>query len=195
MTPTMTPRSPRRRSGARALAAVGAVTLALGLGACSAAGDPATAAVVDGRVVSQAEVQTAVEELPRELTQGVQVDPVQVVSLLVYRDAVESVAREYTGLATQADAQAFLRQLDEDAGRVPVEYSEATLDVVALNLMVGQISQTETAAPALNESIAAVGDQDVTLNPRYGSVSERGELQFGAYEHDWLSDGGADAGA
>lgn len=195
MTPTMTPRSTRRRPGARALVAAGAVSLALGLGACSAAGDPGAAAVVDGRVVSQADVQTAVAELPREITQGVQVDPVQVVSLFVARDAVEETAREYTGLVTQEDARQFLRQIDEDAGRTPVQYSEPTLDVIAINLMVGQLTQTDVAAPVLNERISQLSGDDVTLNPRYGSVSEDGELLFGVYDHDWLADDGAGAGA
>lgn len=195
MTPTMTPRSPRRRYGARALVSAGAVTLALGLGACSAAGDPDTAAVVEGRVVSQADVQTAVAELPPEITQGARVDPVQVVSLFVAKDAVEDVAREYTGIVTHDDARELLRQVDVDAGRAPGQYSEPTLDVIAINMMVNQISQTSVAAPALEERIAALGGDEVTLNPRYGGVAESGELQFGVYDHDWLADDGAGAGA
>lgn len=182
----MTPRTPSRRRGARALLALGASGMVLGLAACSSAGDPTAAAVVDGRVVSESDVQTAVAELPTEITQGNTIDPVEIVSLLVAQDVVEDVAREYTTVATNDDAQELLASVDTEAGREPQQYSEATLRVIAINLMLGSIQQTEVAAPALAEGITALEQADVTLNPRYGTIGEQGQLQFGDFRHDWL---------
>lgn len=200
----MTPRPSTRAVGARtgrvAGPVAGAVLLALGVGACSAAGDPGAAAVVDGRVVAEADVQAAVTELPLEITQGTRVDPVQIVSLLVVSDVVEGVAREYSDgstslLATTDDAQEFLDSVDADAGREPQQYSEATLQVITTNLMLANLQQTDVAAPALQEGITGLQDSDVTINPRYGTVGEQGELQFGDFTRDWLPEPAPDAQA
>ncbi|WP_380165836.1 hypothetical protein [Jannaschia sp. R86511] len=197
----MTPRTSTRASGARTGAVVGAVVLSLGLSACSAAGRPGAAAVVDGRVVAEADVQAAVSELPLEITQGTRVDPVQIVSLLVAADAVEAVAREFTEqspadlFATDEDAQEFLDAVDVEAGRGPQEYSEATLQVIATNLMLSNLQQTDVAAPALQEAITGLQDADVSINPRYGTVGEQGELQFGDFRRDWLPETATDAQA
>lgn len=171
--------------------AVGAAVLALGASACSAAGDPSAAAVVDGRVVPEADVQAVVSELPLEITQNTRVDPVQIVSLLVAADVVEGVAREFSDgpaslLATDDDAQAFLDSVDTEAGRGPQQYSDATLQVIATNLMLSNLQQTDQAAPALADGINGLQDADVTINPRYGTVGDEGELQFGVFTHDWL---------
>lgn len=192
----MTPRT-STRACARTGSLVGAVVLALGVSACSAAGDPTTAAVVDGRVVPESDVQAAVSELPLEITQDTRVDPVQIVSLLVAADVVEGVAREFSDgpaslLATDDDAQAFLDSVDTEAGRGPQEYSDATLQVIATNLMLSNLQQTDQAAPALAEGINGLQEADVTINPRYGTVGEQGELQFGVFDHDWLPTPAAD---
>lgn len=188
----MTPRTPRRWAGPRPGAVLAAAALSVGLAACSAAGDPSAAAVVDGRVVSEADVQTAVQELPLEVTQGTRVDPVQVVSLFVASDAVEDVAREFSEagpaslVVTLDDAKTFLESIDMEADRAPQQYSDPTLQVIATNLMFANISQTDVAAPALQERITELEQSDVVINPRYGTVGEQGELQFGDFRRDWL---------
>lgn len=200
----MTPRTSTRVAGARTGSVVGpvvgAVLLALGVSACSAAGDPSTAAVVDGRVVAESDVQTAVSELPLEITQGTRVDPVQIVSLLVAADVVEGVAREFsdgpaTLVATDEDARDFLDSVDAEAGRPPQQYSDATLQVIATNLMLASLQQTDVAAPALQEGITGLQNADVTINPRYGTVGEQGELQFGDFRRDWLPEADPEAQA
>ena len=190
----MTPRTSTRahaRAGRLVGPVLGVVALALGASACSAAGDPTAAAVIDGRVVPEADVQAAVTELPLEITQNTRVDPVQSVSLLVAADVVEGVAREFSVgpaslLATDEDAQAFLDTVDTEAGRGPQQYSDATLQVIATNLMLSNLQQTDVAAPALQEGITGLQDSDVVINPRYGTVGEEGELQFGDFRRDWL---------
>ncbi len=200
----MTPRTSKRVTGARAGHAigpvVGALVLALGVSACSAAGDPSVAAVVDGRVVAESDVHAAVSELPVEITQGTRVDPVQILSLLVAADVVEGVAREFSDgpailLATDEDAKEFLDSVDAEAGREPQQYSDATLQVIATNLTLSNLQQTDVAAPALQEGITGLQDSDVTINPRYGTVGEQGELQFGDFRRDWLSEADPDAQA
>lgn len=189
----MTPRTPRGRTGARALVVGTAVALTLGLGACSALGDPRAAAVVDGRVVTQDDVQTAVTELPVEITGGAQVDPSQVLGLFVVEDVVTDVAREFTGLATEGDAREYLHEVDEQAGREPGDYSEPTLRLIATQLMFTSIQQTDAARPAIQEGLADLVEGGVDINPRYGGVSSDGELLLGRFDHDWLPE--ADPGA
>ena len=198
MTPRTCPRVTGARTGNGIGPVVGAVLLALGVSACSAAGDPNAAAVIDGRVIAESDVQAAVSELPVEITQGTRVDPVQIVSLLVAADVVEGVAREFsdgpaTLLATDEDAQDFLDSVDAEAGREPQQYSDATLQVIATNLMLANLQQTDVAAPALQEGITGLQDSDVTINPRYGTIGEQGELQFGDFRRDWLPEADPDA--
>ncbi len=183
----MRPRTSGRRRRARPAVALAASGLLLGLAGCSAAGDPTAAAVVDGRVVREADVQTVVAELPIEITGGQVLDPVEIVSLLVAEDVVEDVAREFTTVATDEDARELLASVDADAGREVQQYSPATLRVIAVNLMLSNIQQTDAAAPALAEGITSLEQAEVTLNPRYGTIGEQGELQFGDFRHDWLA--------
>ena len=189
----MTPRTPRRTPGSRALRLVPvALAAVVGLGACSAAGDPSAAAVVDGRVVSERDVQTAVEELPLELTGGARVDPVQVVSLLVARDVVAGVAREASEgapaslVVSDAQAQEILAGIDTEAGRDPGTYSQPTLDVISTNYMFTNIRQSDAAGPALQEAFTELEQSDVTVNPRYGQIGEDGVLAIGDFQKDWL---------
>jgi hypothetical protein len=183
----MRPRTPRRRRAARALTTLGAAGLALGLTACSGAGNPTAAAVVEGRVISERDVQTVVAELPLEVTGGAQVAPSQIVSVLMVSEIVEDVAREFTGVTGRDEARELLQAVDTDADREPFDYSDATLDAIAVNVMLNNIQQTDVAAPVLEERLQELqSGGDVQMNPRYGRVGEDGSLQFSNFSHDWL---------
>lgn len=182
----MTPRTPGGRAGARALLVGTAAALTLGLSACSALADPGAAAIVGDRVVPQSDVQTVVAELPAEITGGAQVDPSQVLGLFVVEDVVTDVAREFTTVSTPDEARVFLQGVDTDAGRAPGQYSEPTLRVIATQLTFGNVSETDQARPVLQEQLAALVADDLRINPRYGRISDVGELQLGVFQHDWL---------
>jgi hypothetical protein len=190
----MTPRTPGRRTASRALVALGSVALALGATACSAAGDPTAAAVVDGRVISEADVQTVVAELPPEVTGGQPLPPGQVLQIFLVADIIEDVAREYTGVISEEVAREGLLARDLQAGREPVDYSDATLEIIALDLMVQNILQTDLALPEYQERVIErqQGD-DVTINPRYGRITEDNGFQFSVFTHDWLVEPPVDA--
>lgn len=184
----MTPRTPGRRTASRALVALGSVALALGATACSAAGDPSAAAVVDGRVIPESDVQTALSELPPEITGGQAIPPGELLSVFVVGDVVRDVAREFTGVTSDEQAREQLRALDEGAGRAPVEYSDATVDLIALLIMQQNINQTDVAFPELQERAAELqASGDVQINPRYGRLND-GAIQFNAFTHDWLAE-------
>lgn len=181
----MTPRTSSRR--VRALVAAGAVTSALGLGACSALGDPSAAALVDGEVVvSQAEVATVAREFPVELSGGELPPASQILTFLALDEPVRDLARETgTDVVSQTQALDFLAAADEEAGRDRVAYSEPTLQLFATNLTLGQIGQDEENVPLIQEMVSQVGEE-LEVNPRYGEVSEDGVLLIQPVEHPWL---------
>jgi hypothetical protein len=178
MTRLMSPRSALVR---RVRAGAVAVGLAVTLAACSAAGPPGAAVVVDGRVVPESDVQTVVRELPPELTGGAPVDPGVVVAILMVEDAVRDVATEFTGVVSNADVQ---RQLGLETGSAE-QLSEPTLRVLATNIMAQQVLQTDGAREELDARIA---EQDVQLNPRYGELGEG--LQVVPSQPEWLRPAG-----
>lgn len=183
----MTRRTSRSRPPAGARPALaGLAGLVVALAGCSAAGDPSLAASVDGREVAVDDVQTAVAELPLEITGGARVQPADVVSLLVVAPLVTDVARQFDAVTSTQQAEEFLHGIDDDAGRAPGDYADATLDVVAVNLMVQALQESPEAAPLLQQAAADLEQADVVINPRYGSVSDEGQLLFGDFARDWL---------
>ena len=174
------------RPGVRALVVTGALATAVGLGACSALGDPSAAALLDGEtLVSQAEVATVMAELPLEISQGQPVAPDQVLTFLAVGDTVEDIAREYSAVIGDAEAQEFLASVDEQAGRPAVQYSEPTLQLISTNLMLGEITQSPESAAVVEEQFQALV-ADLEINPRYGEIAEGGSLLVVPVRHPWL---------
>ena len=182
----MTPRTSSRRAVVRVLVVPGVLAAVVGLGACSALGDPSAAAVVDGEtVVTQADVATVMAELPLEITEGEPVAPAQVLTFLAVSATVEDLAGEYGAILGDVEAEEFLASVDEQAGRPTVEYSPATLDLIATNLMLGQLSQSEDSAAAIEEQFLLLAE-DLEVNPRYGEVTADGSLLVVPARHPWL---------
>jgi len=67
---------------------------------------------------------------------------------------VEDIAREYGTVLGEVEAREFLASVDEQAGRPSGQYSEPTLQLIATNLMLGQIGQSEESAAAVEERFA-----------------------------------------
>ena len=183
----MTPRTATRRSGARAPVVLGALAVALGLGACSAVGDPSAAALVDGEVVATpADVATILEEFPLELAGGQAPPPGQIVSFLALDGPVRELAiQTETPVVDQGQARDWLAEADEAAGREPVRYSEPMLRLIATNLTVNAIGQDQENAPLIQAMVSDLGDR-LEVNPRYGAVDEDGDGLVVPVEHPWL---------
>lgn len=161
----MTPR-PSPRPAARALAVASLVPLLSVLAGCSGLGDPSAAAVIDGRTISEQDVQTIAAELSADSAAGL--TPAQVVPLLLVQDTVAEIAAQSTGASSREDAQAVL-----DSGTAeeqpPGQYSDVTLDFVATNLELNAIQQDEQAVALFNERL---GELEADINPRYGAVTQ-----------------------
>lgn len=180
----MTSRNPTRPAAARrsAAALVGAPALALALSACSGLGSPGSAAVVDGRVISDRDVQTVAGELGAG-TSG-EVTVAQVVPLMIVDGVVDDIASEITGGSSREDARAALGA-NAVEGQQPVEYSDVTLDFIATNLELNAIQQNDLARAEFD---ARLQELDVEVNPRYGTVDEEQGLRagIGAVSFPWL---------
>ncbi len=177
MTSSSRSRTTARRAG---VAILGVPVLALSLGACSGLGDPTAAAVVDGRTISERDVQIIASELADGT--GGAVTPAQVVPLMVVAGVVDEITQNTVsrqGAQEALDAQA-------EAQQQPLqEYSDATLDFIATNLELSSIQQDQLAAAEFTERLEEL---DVRINPRYGSVDpEQGISQgIGAPSFPWL---------
>lgn len=181
MSPTMTPRSHLRTTTAGLVA--GAAALAALLSGCSGVGNPSAAAVVDGRVIEESEVQTVVEQLPAG-PEGGTVTPQQVVPLMVVSGVVEDVAAAFTGPTSLDEAEQLLVDADVAVGRAPGTYDEPTLRIVAVDQMLGSIVANDLALAAFQEQVAEL---DVRLNPRYGQLPEEGIIGgVTPTTHEWL---------
>lgn len=183
----MTSRTPTRPYAARrrVAALVGAPALALGLAACSGLGTPGSAAVVDGEVISEREVQTVATELA--LGTGGAVTAAQIVPLMIVSGVVDDIAAEITGGSSRADALAALEANAVGDGQTSVEYSDATLDFIATNLELNAIQQNDQARAVFEERLQEL---DVEVNPRYGTIDEEQGLRagIGAVSFPWLGD-------
>lgn len=171
-----------RKSNRRVVAVIGAVALAGTLAACSE-GQPGAAAVVDGRVISASDVDTATRELSG-LLQGV--SPSAILTVLIFEPIIgEHVAEAGMGVTDQ-QAEDFLAQqaaaqdvtLDGDLSAPSVAVGRYLMEITAL-----QQSDDGGAAvqAAVSEDYAAA---DVTVNPRFGTLDESGTI--GATVYPWL---------
>ena len=89
------PHQQQARRRAQRSSSPGPSAAALGLGACSALGDPSAAALIDGEVVvTQADVATVVAELPLEVSGGQPAPASQVLTFLAVEQTVRDLAVE-----------------------------------------------------------------------------------------------------
>lgn len=156
-------------STSRLLKVVTAVLIAvLALGACSAR--PGTAAVVDGRTITEAELAAAATELNVFLNLA----STDVLAMLILVAPRAEVATE-NGLTYSDDTvQQALADAYANAGHpAPARFAESTLVAARSILLDQQLSQSQFAAE-VRERAAGM---DVELNPRYGTWTPGGPVQ------------------
>jgi len=146
-------------------AVVVGLSLAVLLSACSIR--PGAAAVVDGKVISQSELETAqVEVAP--LIAGI--TPSDILAVLIAAPIYLQAASDRGVGVSEADAEKLLVDTATQAG-LPADrvYGAGALDIARLSLASSNLSKLDGADAILAEVQAAVGKQTVVVNPRYGT--------------------------
>ncbi|WP_129339723.1 hypothetical protein [Cellulomonas endophytica] len=156
------------RARARAAGAGLGVAAVLALGAC--AGQPGAAAVVDGREITSADVAEVRDQLGGVL-QGV--TSTNVLAVLVQEPVVTELAADRGVAVSDDEARAALTQAVTAAGGEVPELGPASLAVGRYLVATNNLQGLEDAEGVSAELLERVAEQDVEVNPRYGSLDER----------------------
>ncbi|WP_420112120.1 hypothetical protein [Pseudactinotalea sp.] len=127
---------------------------------------PGTAATVNGQVIGEREVATAVEELSHFFGP---VPPTEVITYLVAAPEMIDVAADAGFGMSESDAVGTLDRLAAQNGVDPIEASEPTLLVVRSLLASSALQSDPEAAALMTEVGDRVAGLDVTISPRYGT--------------------------
>ncbi len=159
-----------------------AVSLALSLSACSIR--PGAAAVVDGRVISQDELETAQQEV-EPLIPGITASAI--LGVLIATPIYVKAAEENGVAVSVDDARTLLASAATSAG-LPADhsYGEGAVDMARLSLVSDKLSKLDGGQEIVAEVQAAVQRQEVTVNPRYGTFDPTtGQVTLS--EPDWIA--------
>jgi hypothetical protein len=170
----------RRRAARAAVAlAVGAAVLT----GCTQV--PGTAAVVDGRTITERTLQQATDELGQLVPQGIPTQQV-LINLIAAPYLLDAAAEAGAGVS-EAEAAQLAEQLAAQAGLAEVpELGEGSLDVLRATLAQQKLSQSADPAgafAAFEEELAAA---DVQLSPRYGTFDLTAPGGILAPERPWV---------
>ncbi|UJP41156.1 SurA N-terminal domain-containing protein [Cellulomonas palmilytica] len=172
---------------ARAVLLAGGAVLAALLGACS--GTPGAAAVVDGRVITADQVQSATDQLT-EL--GQQFDVPTVLSILIQEPTMTRFAADEGVAVSDEDAVGLLDQVSQSVGIDVGEYSPATIAIARYSLASGNLQDTGDLEALGQEVAERLGSLDVEVNPRFGTLGETAAVE-GAAARPWIVTPEADA--
>lgn len=156
------------RSARTVLGATAAtVTVAAALAGCSA--QPGTAAVVDGRTITQSQLEDTHADLAPVL-EGLDVRTT-LVTMIVAPFFIE--AAEENGVGVSADqAEATARQSAEQAGTAYQPLGEDALEVVRFTMAAQQLQTLPDGAEVLSDVEEQIFAADLDVNPRYGDLDE-----------------------
>jgi hypothetical protein len=150
----------RRRSRAlRATALAGILVIVLATAGCAKA-DPSVAAYVDGSEITQQQVDDAVAGVSSILQEGQQVSQAAVVNAMIHGVIAEKLAAANKITITDGERDALIKNsnlaglLNVPKGR-PIAYDVADQQIVS-----GKLGS--------EAYLAAVANEPVTLNPRFG---------------------------
>jgi hypothetical protein len=149
----------RRRRAARAAALIGVVVVTLFAAGCAKA-EPSVAAYVGNSKITEQQVDDAVEGVSAILQEGQSVSQAAVINAMIHGLIAEKAAAANKITITDGERDALIKDsnlvglLNVPKGR-PVAYDVADQQIVS-----GKIGSAAY--------LAAVNDQQVTLNPRFG---------------------------
>lgn len=170
------PQQPGRRARARlsraAVAAVAAGTLLLS----GCAQGPGNAAVVDGRVISEREVQRTAADLRQLLPNPLGASDV-LVALVVGPYFVDAAAENGVGVSDD-QARSLAGQIATGQGREvgDLELGQGTLDLLKFTLATERLQQLPDGGEVLRTVEDEVFSADIDVSPRYGELSETGQI-------------------
>ena len=160
---------PSVRTAAPAALVLGAAVLLSGCGDQQ----PGAAAVVDGRVISDADAQQVAAQI--STVPGVQqkVTPADtLVSLILAPYVIDQAEKDGKGIS-ESQARAAVKEIKNP--------SPATIDFVRTSMAAGGLSDRARAAV-----LAEVAKAKITVNPRYGTL-DRKKLQLTPPAPNWLT--------
>jgi hypothetical protein len=149
----------RGRYAARAAALIGVLVVTLFAGGCARA-DPSVAAYVGNSKITQQQVDDAVAGVSTILQEGQTVSRAAVVNALIHGLIAEKIAAANKITITDGERDALIKDSNL-AGLLNVEKARP----VAYDVADQQIVSSKIGSTAY---LAAVNDQQVTLNPRFG---------------------------
>lgn len=159
MTPTHPPATKGHRVKAvRASATALALAGVLATSACSGATSAQTAAVVDGRVITEQQVREATDQINTAFTPETPFTASQILTLLVRAPYVTEAAAE-AGRAQSESAARALPQLQ----KLTEPPTDATIEILQAEASLQQIEPA--TRQELSQTFAGL---DMTINPRYG---------------------------
>lgn len=152
------------RVSTRAALVVAVVAASALLTGC--AGDPTTAAEVDGRVITRAEVEAAQEDYTA-FSGGAAAEDI-LVRLVVAQLVIDRAEAEGVGVSAE-QARANLEAAAEQAELGDRDFADSTVEIERMSTAVVNLQGLEDAEQVFTELSEDLTELDVTVNPRYGT--------------------------
>ncbi|KRE43939.1 hypothetical protein [Knoellia sp. Soil729] len=134
-----------------------ALASVLALSACSGTTSAQTAAVVDGRVITEQQVRVATEQINKAFKPEQPLTADQALTLLIRAPYINEAAAKAGAPQSRSAARAAFKDF-------PEEPSDATVEILQAEASLQQID--DAGRQDLTKKFAAI---DMTVNPRYGT--------------------------
>ena len=157
----------KARSTAIALAGI------LALSACSGSTSAETAAVVDGRVITEQEVREATSQINKAFNPQQPLTAAQTLTLLIRAPYINEAAAAAGRAQSESAARAALKDL-------PEEPADSTVEILQAEASLQQVD--DAGRQALTQKFAEV---DMKINPRYGRFDPQ-QASLVATSPNWL---------
>jgi hypothetical protein len=158
-------RSPLTSARARVVGAALAVLVAAASAGCS--GGPGVAATVDGRTITQADLQDTQRDLSSVVTNA---DAGHVLLALVVAPVfIQAAADNGVGVSPE-QAQDLVDKNAIAAGGDATRFGTGALDVVRFTVAIQNLQSLENGAEILSGLDEEVDAMDIDINPRYGRL-------------------------
>lgn len=143
-----------------------ALVVALTVGGCSVS--PGAAAVVEGRPISQSELEETHADFRRLVPEA---DAGQVlVAMIVAPLFIDAAADNGVGVSAQ-QAAAFIQERAAATGGDPsAEYSDGVLEIIQFSLAAQNLQSLPEGGEILTDVATSVEEMDIDINPRYGEL-------------------------
>lgn len=145
----------------------------LALSACSGTSSAETAAVVDGRVITEQQVRDAVEQINGAFNPEQPITAAQALTLLIRAPYINQAAADAGRAQSESAARAALRDF-------PGTPADSTVEILQAEASLQQID--EAGRQELTEQFAEL---DMDINPRYGRFDPQ-QASLVAHQPNWI---------